>query len=548
MHTALPSFPPGRGWRTALALGGFALAGCQTDNTQDSATARGEAPAFEAQLPANRRLTEVQYRNTVASLFGPGLALPAKLDPIDPVEGLEAMGAALSTYSPLGVERLETAAMQIAEQVIGDPDLYGALLPCEADDDFSSTCVRDSLAQLGLEAWRRPLETSEIDALLDIGEQGQAALSSFDDGMQFVLTALLMSPHFLYRVELGEADPDGGWRYTAWEMASRLSYFLWNTMPDAALLDAAESGALLSGGLEDEVDRMLDDPRAREGARALFTDLYDLDLLDDLTKDPLIFHHMSDDLGASAREETLAALERIIFEEDSDFTDLLTSREIWIDRRLAAIYGVPAPSMDGFGWTTLPADGTRRGLLGQVSFLALYAHPVSTSVTLRGIFVRERLLCQSIPDPPADVNPAIPEASEEAPTMRERVQRHLEDPSCANCHEITDYIGLGLENFDGIGRWRTRDNEVVIDASGQLDGEPFEDSWELGGTLAKHTHLVPCLVESAWRYASGRSIAYGESDLLDWHTRGFEDAERRVLFLMRDISSSPAFRRMEAPQ
>ena len=535
--------------RTILVLWVSTLSGCHNGSGEDSATYRGEAPEFEAQNPSNRRLTEDQYRNTIASLFGPGLALPTKLDPVDPVEGLEAVGASLSTFSPLGVERFEEAAHQVAEQLIADPELYEEVISCDSGEGFSSTCVRDSIAALGLEAWRRPLAEEELDVLVEIGEQAQAVLSEFDSGMQYVLAALLLSPHFLYRVELGEEDPAGGWRYTSWEMASRLSYFLWNTMPDTSLFEAAETGDLLTEeGVAEQVDRMLEDPRARDGARAFFTDIYDLDLLDEMTKDPLIFRHMSDDLGASAREETLAGLERIVFDEDTDFSEILRTRDIWIDRRLAAIYGVPAPSMDGFGWTTLPVDGGRRGLLGQVSFLALYAHPVSSSVTLRGIFVRERLLCQIIPDPPADVNTAIPEASSDQPTMRERVERHLSDPACANCHEITDYIGLGLENFDGIARWRTRDNDVVIDASGQLDGVNFSDAWDLTGIVADHSDLAPCLAEHAYRYAMGRNLTYGESDLVDWHIQGFGEEQKRVLFLMRDISTSPAFRQMAAPE
>ena len=217
-----------------------------------------------------------------------------------------------------------------------------------------------------------------------------------------VVGDLLQSPNFLYRIELGEEDDTGVRRYTDYEMASRLSYFLWNTTPDAELLESAAQGELTEDeGLETQVDRLMGDDRARQGMRAVFTDIFDLHELDDLTKDPLIFLYMSDDLGESAREETLVGLEQLVFEDDGDFRDLFTIQDTWIDRRLASIYNVPAPSMDGFAWTSLSDSDRRRGFMGQVSFLALQAHAVSTSVTLRGRFIRENLLCQNIPDPPA---------------------------------------------------------------------------------------------------------------------------------------------------
>jgi len=326
-------------------------------------------------------------------------------------------------------------------------------------------------------------------------------------------------------------------------MASRLSYFLWNTMPDVALFAAAEAGDLTrKSTLALQVQRMLDDPRAHDGVRAFFSDQFDLDQLDEMTKDPLIFKHMSSELGPAAREETLTVIEDLLYVQNGDYRDLLTTQNTWVDRRLASIYDIAAPNMDGFGWVELPTESRRRGLLGQVGVLALNAHAVSTSVTQRGVFVRERLLCQSIPAPPADVDTSIPEVTAAAATMRERVAVHLQDPTCAVCHQITDPMGLGLENFDGIGRWRTRENEAVIDASGELDGVSFADGWELSQVVAEHQDLGPCLVASVFRYASGRGVGTGERDVVRWHSDGFLEMEHRVRFAMRDIALGPAFR------
>jgi hypothetical protein len=263
-----------------------------------------------------------------------------------------------------------------------------------------------------------------------------------------------------------------------------------------------------------------------------------------MSKDPLIFVYMSDELGESAREETLAIVEQHVFDEGGDYRDLMLTQDVWIDRRLASIYNLPAPSMDGFGWTTLPDEDRRRGLFGQVSFLALQAHAVSTSVTLRGLFVRENLLCQSIPLPPADLNTSIPEASDDLPTMRDRVEQHMTDPTCSGCHQLTDPLGLGLENFDGIGRWRTSENGVAIDASGDLNGETWTDAWGLAEVVRNHQDLGPCLSDTLFEYAAGHVITSGEAEISTWHADGFAQEGYSVLRLVRELLLSPAFRQV----
>jgi hypothetical protein len=232
-----------------------------------------------------------------------------------------------------------------------------------------------------------------------------------------------------------------------------------------------------------------------------------------------------------------------LVDEGADWRDALTTRRTFVNRKLAAIYGIPAPSRDGFGETELPADGGRAGLLGQVSVLALHAHPAGTSVTRRGLFIREVLLCEPLPPPPAGVDTSIPEVTEEAPTMRDRVAQHLSDPTCAACHSLTDPLGLGLENFDGLGGWRTTDNGAVIDPSGSLDGTAFADAVGLAGAVHDDPHLAPCLARTLYQYAGAHSMADGEEELVDWHAEGFADAGYDVRFLLRDIVTGPGFRR-----
>lgn len=502
-------------------------------------------PEVEAAAPVMPRLTYSQYVHTVDDLFGEGLVLPTSLEPDTRVEGLFAVGASVTSLSSLGVERYESAAFSIAEQVLGDPERHAALVPCTPLAAVDSDCARQTLAAFGPKAWRRPLSDAELQALVSLADTSASTLDDFDDGLSFALAAVLQSPYFLFRPELGEDDPAGGRRYTSHELASRLSYFLWDGPPDTELYAAAASGALLTDeGLGEQVARMLADDKAHRGTRAFFTDMLELDQLDSLTKDPNVYVYMSSQLGPSAREQTLLDAESIVFEQDTDFRTFLTSTTTHLDRTLAALYDVAAPEREGFGEMKLPDASGRRGFLGHASFLALQSHATSTSVTKRGKFIREVILCQTLPSPPAGLNTAIPEASEELVTMRDRVDQHLTDPTCAGCHIAMDPIGLGFENYDGVGRWRTQEGGETIDASGDLDGSTFSDGWDLAGEVADHPNFTPCVNETLVQFALGRVVGEGETELVDWHAAGFAQEGYRLRWLMEDIVMGPAFRRV----
>ena len=382
----------------------------------------------------------------------------------------------------------------------------------------------------------------EAAALVELGEKA-SGLDGTLYGIEYVLSAMLQSPYFLYRVEEGEADGDEGRRYTSWEMASRLSYFIWNTTPDAELLEAAAGDTLIDDeSLTVQVERMLADPRARQGVRSFFADWLGLFGLDDLKKDPNIFKHYAPELGAMAREETLRVAEDIVFERDADMREFLTTRRTFVTGRLAAIYNVPAATPEGFGAIELPEKGARMGFLGQVSFLAAHAHPVSTSPTQRGVFVREKLLCHTVPSPPADVDTAIPAVSDEAQSFKQRLMVHMQDPSCAPCHAFIDPIGFGLENFDGVGRYRILDNGIPIDPSGNLDDAEFDGPETLAHALANHPDYARCIVSKTYAYATGRHVA-GEDAPLITHLLGkFNGDERRLLTLFRNVALSDGFR------
>lgn len=520
------------------------LAACVTEPTPtESIVPRGPAPEVDPAAPQLRRLTQAQYAATVQDLLGEGLVLPTRLEPDTALAGLYALGAASTPISSVGVEQYEDAAYSLAEQVLADEARAASVVGCAPADDG---CLREFVTRFGRRAWRRPLDATEVDTLVALGERAASTLGGPEAGAVYALAAMLQSPHFLYRVELGELDTDTPThrRYTSLEMATRLAYFLWNTTPDEELLAAGEAGELVTEeGLAAQVDRLLADERAKEGVRAFFTEMLELYALDDLSRDPTLFTHMSPELGPSAREETLLGAEAVVF-GDEDWRTFFTTRRTFLDPVLAALYSVRAPTRAGFGETELPADGSRAGLLGQASFLALQAHATSTSATLRGEFVRAVLLCQEIPPPPADVDASIPEADATSPTLRDRLRTHLEDPTCASCHQLTDPIGLGFENFDATGRWRLTENDATIQPAGELDGEAFTDAVALGRVVSEHPRLGPCLTETMYRYATARVPGDGEEPLVEWHAEGLAEAGFRVRVLLAEVATSPGFRRV----
>jgi hypothetical protein len=255
----------------------------------------------------------------------------------------------------------------------------------------------------------------------------------------------------------------------------------------------------------------------------------------------LVFTQASPELYTAAKEETFRTLLYIV-NNDLDFRDVLTTQTTFIERRLASLYEIPAPSSNEFGEVYLEKADGRRGILTQASMLNLHAHATASSPTLRGVFIRKTLLCQMIPPPPANVDTSIPEATEDAPTMRERLEEHFEDPSCAGCHKLMDLVGLGLENFDGIGKWRDLENNATINPSGNIDGTDFNDAWQLGEVVRNHPNLGPCLSDHLYSYALGHRLTNEEDPHKDWLYEHLEYSNWSFISTMKSIALSEAFR------
>jgi hypothetical protein len=536
-------------WWSALLIGLLACSSEKTEPSPTPLTPGPELPALAAQTGA-QRLSVTQYRRSIHAILGDDIVIPTALEPDQPQSGFVAVGASYSTISARGIEQYEKTAYTIAKQALA-PERRARLLSCTPAGVTDDACARSAFQALGRKLWRRPLTQDELDRLVALSNKAATTLGDFHEGLQFGVAALLQSPVFLYRTAEGEPDPNnpGLRRYTSYEMASRLSFFLWNKTPDDELLDAAQAGVLVEeSGLRQQAERLLASPLAREGARNFFSEYLGLNELDRLSKDPVLFTYFSPEVGPAAREETLRLFEHFVFDADADYRDLLTTRTTFVNPKLASMYGIPAPNLQGFGRTEHPEDSPRRGILGHISTLALHSHPVSSSATLRGRFLRSRLLCFKIPDPPVNANTALPEPSPELPTLRQRLSSHLTDPACSICHLSMDPLGLALEQFDGIGRFRRRENGVTIDPSGDLDGVPFQDVQGLATAMHDHPDLTPCFVRNLYRYATAYPETKEEQKTLEALHHEFRASGYKVRSLMLALALSPAFRLSQEPR
>lgn len=513
-------------------------------------------PSVAAGPIAMRRLTEAQYRSSIADVLGDDIIVAGRIEPDNRRSGLLAVGASFVSVTPAGFEQYDAIARSVAEQAL-DPAHRGALVPCTpqtptAPDD---ACAEEFIRRVGRRLLRRPLTDQDIAPRLIVAGAAARTLGDFYAGLETALTTLLLSPEFLFRVEVAEPDPSdpGRRRLTSRSMASRLSYFLWNTTPDDELLAAAERGELADeAGLAAHVDRLLDSPRLEDSVRAFFSDLHSFEEIEQglVRKDPTLFPAFSQALISDAREQTLRVITEHLLTGDGDYRDLFTTRKSFMTRTLGLVYRVPVRTAVGWEPFEFPAGGERAGVLTHVSLLALRSHPGRSSPTLRGKFVREVLLCQDVPPPPGDIDFSMfaEMGGPNRRTARERLEVHVENEACSGCHSLMDPIGLGLEKMDGIGAYRETENGVEIDASGDLNGVRFDDAIGLGEVLSHDPALGPCLADSLFKYAVGRDAVPGESDFLARVREHFAESGYRWRDLVRMIVMSEVFRTTSGPR
>ncbi len=489
-----------------------------------------------------RRLTEAQYRNSIADIFGPEIRVAGRFEPIvRPAHELLASGAREAAISPAGLEQFDAIARGIAAQVFDDAH-RGQFLPCAPKDAAAAdpACARAALAPLGRLLFRRPLTTAELDRYVALAARGAEPAASFHKGLELALAAMLTSPKFLYVVEVAEADPAGGLRLDNNTRAARLAFMLWNSTPNESLLKAAEVGELTDPAkLAATAERMTRSSRFEAGVRAFFADMLLFEKFDELAKDPVVYPYFNQDVLAALPEQTLRTITRHLLSKNGDYRGLFTTPDTVMTRSLGALYRVPVKQSSGWEDYTFGADDDRAGLLGQAGFLALYSHSGRSSPTLRGRAIREVLMCQPVPNPPGNVNfTAVQETGNKAmPTARIRLDAHNTDPVCAGCHKITDPIGLTLERFDGIGAVRTNENDAAIDVAGEMDGSAFSGAAGLGKALAASPDATLCVASRAWEYALGKPPV--DADAVEELEAQFAMANYGIRALFAAVAGSP---------
>jgi hypothetical protein len=494
---------------------------------------------------ALRRLSPSAYQNTVRDLF-PGVVLPeVELVPDPLVHGFDNNGESQNP-SALLVQQLHDGAAAVAEAAAAAPE---ASFGCPADGGPDpSACGAAFLERFGPRVFRRPLEPDELDEAQALFEE-VLEQDGFPVAVQVVVALWLQSPEFLYLPELKDSPADSVIPLGPHELASRMSYFLWNSMPDDALFEAAAQGELETPeGIEAQTLRMLDDPRAVDAVDNFDRLWLQLDKVDAVSLDPVTYPTFDATLREQIRQETSLFARRAV--QEGSLGSLLTDRGAVLEPEIAALYGVEGAESGEL--VELPA-GERAGVLTRAAFLAIGAHAVHPSPVKRGVFVLERLLCSPPAPPPPGVDTAIPEdGGSDAITNRERYVEHEERPGCAGCHIAIDGIGFGFENYDSMGAWRTEDAGQPVDATGtfevgDLRGQAFDDAIQASELLAGSRTVSDCVTESWTRYALGRSLGTGDEAALFELSEAFAQADGQFRELIVEIVQSEAFRSRRTP-
>jgi hypothetical protein len=473
---------------------------------------------IESTVP--RRLSSFEYQNIISDVFGLSIAELVKFPADEETMGFDNNARALQA-SPIHIERYFEAAEIIAAQAVR---MVVPELDCDLNG-VSPGCLEPWLVEIGARLWRRPLSNSELTRLSQLFVEGIESDETENEALARILEAFLQSPFFLYRVEIGTPTAQANvFELTDYEVASRLSFLAWRTTPDARLLAAADDGALRTpeGRLE-QLTRMLDDPRAEPAWWSFFAQWLHFDDLLKAEKD----ESRHPDFGRTRTEQYAQAR---AFTRQHGFAQ---------GSSIEQLLGEP------FDLDSDPRHAQRRGVLSLPGWLAVNAKPNMTSPIHRGVFVREQLLCTTLPPPPPEAMVTAPNPD---PTLsaREQYEIHRADESCASCHRLIDPVGLVFEHFDEVGRWRDRDNGQLIDNSGEMFGSrdldgPFEDHMALAEGLSQSEQVHRCFNHQVFRFVFGR----GERDAdRCWLEYGYDEYKMQGMSLralLRYYVSAPSF-------
>jgi hypothetical protein len=484
------------------------------------------------------RLTQVEIDNTLRDLLGDDTRPASRFlisDQYTPYDN----DITLQEPSEALVISLEIMAADVADRLVADPERLELLVPCEPAGPSDVECLREFVEEWVPRALRRPLEPGEADDFLSLHpfatEDNPSVENDFYTAVNLIVRAVVQHPELLYRIEIGTPTVHRGvLALDDWEVASRLSYLLWATMPDDALRADAAAGRLTGAdGRRAAAERMMVDDRAKAQMRR--------------------FHAMwlghrvlpqSAELVSAFSRETGALLDRVVFDDPQSYFSLFTMRETWVDDFLADHYGMPRPP-GGEGWVAY-TDPRRAGILSHGSVLASFAKFADTSPTQRGILIRERLMCDKIEPPPPTIDVDAPPGDAEALCKYDRYAEHREAPGCAACHAGMDPIGFGLENYDMQGRYREHDDglpECIIEGEGALPGSlgTFTGPAELAALLVDSGHIERCAMQQFYQFAIGREVDGIEQPVVEELVDGFREAGHDLKAFLLDFVSSDRF-------
>lgn len=509
-------------------------------------------PQFEPAPGGIRKLLARQYIRSIRLVLGDA-AGAAALPPEDAtLNEFETLAAAELAVPPTAVEAYEASARDVASAAVFDAATMSKIVPCTPVAPDDAACHQQVIENVGHQLWRRPLTPEEVTPIVEIAKAAAQEYGSFDDGVEYALMTLLQSPYFLYTVEVGVPDPQhpGWFKLTGPELATRMSLFLVDSIPDSALLQQAESGQLATDAqVRAAAQELMKRPDARAALNSFYDVVFKLRDLPTTAKDPAVFPAWSPALGQSMRQESLMFLEDLVWNQNGDYRTIFTADYTFVDANLASLYGTSQPA-SGFQKVTLPAEQTRRGFLGHASHLTRSSHVGQTSPTRRGVFLSNFLLCSEIPPPPPGVDTTLKGCTEDMTKKQCLEQVHQADDNCASCHSLMDPYGYAMETYDAIGKYRTVDeNNLPIDPSGKVLGfGEFADIGELAQLMHDDPRTMNCIVSNLFRQSLGHKETKGERPAITAIQNAFESSGFKLQEAIVEIVASPAFNYVNLPK
>ncbi len=535
---------------------GMTAGGTATGSGTGSTTSTGTGPAVPGTDPGRvtlHRLNRTEYNNTVRDLFGTALT-PADDFPVDDSgAGFDNMADVLS-ISPVLLSLYQNVSVTLVNEALANATQRAKIVTCDLAGAQGATCARTVITNFAPLAWRRPITDAEVNKLNGLVAVATSKGDNVEQGLKLAMQAMVMSPNFIFRVELDPAPtataphPLGGY-----ELASRLSYFLWSSMPDDQLFASAKDGSINQPAkLASEVTRMLQSPKAQALIDNFAGQWLYFRKMDEVTPDPGVYAQFDDKLRAAMKQESQLLFKDLVSGAVSA-DKLITADYTYANDRLAMHYGLPAPGSATPVKVNLAGNTQRGGFLSQGTFLTATSHTTRTSPVVRGKWILGQMLCTDIAPPPKGVDVTFIDKA--TGTQRERLEAHRTNPTCAACHGLMDSIGLGLENYDGIGAYRTMDSGSPIDSTGNLpNGKTFTGALELERLVASDSQYAECLVKNLYTYALGRTPDTTTPNHMDPFTiQSLADTFRQGGYNLRDlvgrVTTSATFtsRRGEAP-